>query len=173
MLIRPEEMKYLLKNLQILKAAHDSMKRGLDSLAADVDGEIYSACMNGPVTGGGLPGIGTISDKTGRIAINLDYSSRENVKQFQRDINLLANVIESVHAGMEVLTNIQKSILRLRYPEDGSKSAWKDITSELNISISHIRKIFDYSITRMISASQISVDTFQEINQIMDGRNQW
>lgn len=170
MLIRPEEMKYLLKNLQILKAAHDSMKRGLESLAADVDGEIYSACMN--VTGGGLPGIGTISDKTGRIAINLDYSSRENVKQFQRDINLLANVIESVHAGMEVLTNIQKSILRLRYPEDGAKVAWKDITSELNISISHIRKIFDFSIARMIAASQIPVETFQEIMQIMDGRNQ-
>lgn len=170
MLIRPEEMKYLLKNLQILKAAHDSMKRGLESLAADVDGEIYSACMNGPVTGGGLPGIGTISDKTGRIAINLDYSSRENVKQFQRDINLLANVIESVHAGMEVLTNIQKSILRLRYPEDGAKVAWKDITSELNISVSHIRKIFDFSIARMIAASQIPVETFQEIILIMEGR---
>lgn len=170
MLIRPEEMKYLLKNLQLLKAAHDSMKRGLESLVEDVDSEIYSACMNGPVTGGGLPGPGVISDKTGRIAINLKYSSRENVKQYQRDINLLANVIESANAGMKVLTNMQKSILRLRYPEDGAKVAWKDITSELNISVSHIRKIFDYSIARMITASQISIDTFQEVMQIMEGR---
>ncbi len=172
MLIRPEEMKYLLKNLQLLKAAHDNMKRGLESLVEDVDSEIYSACMNGPVTGGGLPGAGAISDKTGRIAINLEYSCQQNVKQFQKDINLLANVIESVHVGMKVLTSMQKAILRLRYPEDGSETVWKDVTAELNISVSHIRKIFDYSIARMIAASQISIDTFQEVMQIMDGRGE-
>jgi hypothetical protein len=170
MLIRPEEMKYLLKNLPVISAACESMKRGFEALAEDVDGDIYSACMNGPVTGGGLPGPGAISDKTGRIAMEYRYSSRDNIKKLQKDVSLLANVVESIEAGKKVLTKIQKAILNLRYPGDSSETPWKDVTAELNISVSHIRKIFDYSITRIISAAQISVDTYQEVVQIMDGR---
>ena len=177
MLIRPEEMKALIKSLPVIEVAHGSMNRSLESFMADINGDIYSACMNGPVAGGGLPGPGAISDKTGRIAMEFRYASRENVKQLQKDVTLLANIIESVTAGMKVLTRMQKTILDFRYPADGGEAPWKDVASELKkkeifFSVSHVRKIFDYSITRIISAAQISIETYQEVMAIMDGRGE-
>lgn len=175
MLIRPEEMKTLIKSLPVIKAAHDSIKSELERLVENIDDSIYAACMNGLGSGGGIPPNGSVSDKTGKIALKIQYSTRSDIKQLQKDVNLLSNVIESLNAGMKVLTKIQKAILKLRYSEDGSETPWKDVTMELKkeeifFSVSHVKRIHDFSIKRMISAAQITVDTYQEVMEIMDGR---
>ncbi|OPX46379.1 hypothetical protein CLHUN_01950 [Ruminiclostridium hungatei] len=176
MLIRPEEMKHLLKSLPVITVACESMKRGLETLVEDADEDIYSACMNGPVVGGGLPGLGAISNKTARIAMEFRYASRENVKQLQRDVTTLCNVIEGLNSGIKTLTRMQRTILGFRYQE-GAETPWKDVAVELKkaevfISVSHAKRIFNYSIARLISAAQISVETYQEVMGIMKGRGE-
>ncbi|HEX2925071.1 MAG TPA: hypothetical protein VHP38_02235 [Ruminiclostridium sp.] len=161
-------MKLLIKDLPLMNAAYESMKLGVESFVNDIDDRIYSACIQGS-SGGGIPAVGSISDKTGKIALQINYSSRDDIKQLQADIVTLKNVIDSVGNALKILTQTQKLIMDLRYPGNGEESAWKDVAAELTFSIGHIRKIFDYSVKRMIIAAQISVDTYLEVLQIMDG----
>ena len=168
-------MKTLIKLLPLIQAAHDSMKSGLERLADDVDDNIYSACMNGHVTGGGIPAIGTTSDKTGKIALQFRYSNRSDVKQLQYDVNLLSEIVNSIDNGFKILTKMQRIILDLRYPK-GEERAWKEVVLELKkeeifFSVSHTRKIHDYGIKCMIMAAQITVDTYNEAMEIMQGRD--
>lgn len=174
MLIRPEEMKNLIKTLPVIEAAHESIKSELYRLAEDIDGNIYSACMSGSGSGGSIPSTGSVSDKTGKIALKIQYTTRSDIKQLQSDINLIWNIIVSVNNSFKILTKLQKTIMKLRYP-GGSELPWKDVGSELKnedvfFSVSHIKRIHDYSIKLMISAAQISVESYNGVIEIMDGR---
>lgn len=174
MLIRPEEMKTLIKSLPVIKAAHDSIKSELERLVENIDDSIYAACMNGLGSGGGIPPNGSVSDKTGKIALGIRYSNRTDIKQLQNDTNLLQSIIENIDSGMKVLTYNQKLIISLYYKENG-KGIWKEVIrglkeKEIFFNERHIRRIFEYGIRQMISAAQITVDTYQEVMEIMEGR---
>lgn len=173
MLIRPEEMKYLLKSLPVIKAAYESIKSELERLVENIDDSIYAACMSGSGSGGSVPSIGSISDKTGKIALKIQYSTRSDIKQLQRDINLIKTVIENIENSKKVLTYNQKLIVNHYYKD---VSSWKDVIKELKEEQSvyfnerHIRRIFDYGIKQLIVAAQITIETYREVMAIMDGR---
>lgn len=174
MLIRPEEMKTLIKSLPVIKAAHDSIKSELDRLVENIDDSIYAACMNGSGSGGGIPSNGSVSDKTGKIALKIQYSTRSDIKQLQRDVVILGDIIGGVGCSLKILTKMQRQIITLYYKETG-KSSWSEVSKELKeqgiyFNDRHIRRIFEYGIRQMITATQITVDTYQEVMEIMDGR---
>lgn len=174
MLIRPEEMKHIIKTLPVIKAARDSIKAELERLVENIDDSIYSACMNGSGSGGGIPSTGSVSDKTGEIALKIRHSNRADIKQLQNDLNLLQSIIDSIDSGMKVLTYNQKLIISLYYKENG-KGIWKEVIrglkeKEIFFNERHIRRIFEYGIRQMITATQVTIETYKEVIEIMNGR---
>lgn len=167
-------MKMLIKLLPLVKAAHDSMKSSFERMIENIDDSIYSTYMGGNV-GGGVPTTGNVSDKVGNIAIRRTQNAISlDTKQLQPDINLLFDVISSTDNGFKILTTIQRVILNIRYT-NGEERAWKEVALELKkkdllYSVSHTRRIHDYAIKCMIMAAQITVDTYNEVMEIIEGR---
>lgn len=164
--MRYQEAEMLLKIYQDLKVMSENIRRQIKCICEESDNkdDDIAALALRHASFDDVPGYsaGLKSDKTCKTAIDyqklLDNESAEALQELMTELILLENIIEKVDAGLTILSEIQKKILKLYYWEGFT---WSEIADKLLMTASTCKQWRKQAIDRFCPLSRITVGEYE------------
>jgi len=173
--IRYHEAEKLIRLYPLMQSTLESLQLNLELLNQQeaLDEDIYALCM-GKHGEGIIPPKGTVTDITGNVAVAFRRVSKVQTKELARDILLLSGAVNNIRIGLNSLFGIQRQVIELYYW--GEPKTWTEVVMALNeqgkyISVSQVKRIREQGINRFIKAAKITVETYNEVMEIMEERD--
>lgn len=170
--IRYHEAETLFKIYPTLQVILKSLEVDLQNLKANsnIDDEIYTQAI-GNHEGNSLPPIGSISDKTGNIAIRLRHNLYLDRKKLTKDINELSAVIDKLNYAITSMKTVQRLVLETYYWSE--QNTWKQVIDVLNkegyfMSRSKAVKVRSSAINYIVTVSKVTTEQYQFVMGLVE-----
>ncbi|MCX7773371.1 MAG: hypothetical protein N2376_09700 [Clostridia bacterium] len=165
--IRYHEAEKLFELLPTLQIVLKNLHTDLSSLKGNIHDAIYSQVV-GNHQGGSMPPTGSISDKTGNVAIRYRREAYLERTQIIADINELSTVIDKINFALSGMRSVQRLVLETYYWSENN--TWKQVLEVLRqnsyfMSKSKATSIRNSAIEYIVSVARI---TYGQYTHVLD-----
>jgi predicted DNA-binding protein (UPF0251 family) len=168
MLIRPQELEYLLWHCDELQEAHKELKIQIENIKkVEGDDDIYGCMTNRNFDG--MPGTRRIADKTARTALNLRglaSECRKAIQEIRNEINFIGMIIDRLEMAKRRLSLDEQEMIRLRYDR---RLTFQEMAAVMKTGKGQIKQKHGQALERMVQACRIEQDDYKKVLQIMKG----
>lgn len=168
--IRYHEAERLFKLYPILKTMQKNLQVNLENIEknASIDDDIYSEAI-GNRDGNSLPPTGSVSDKTGNLAIRYRRNLHLDAMKITQDIITLSAVIDQLAYTVTSMRDVQKLVLETYYWSE--QNTWKQVMEVLNkaghfMSKSKVVKLRNKGIEYIVTVSKITLEQYAAVMKI-------
>lgn len=161
--IRYHEAEDLVKIYPDLEVIINSLQADLCSLQNSIDDEIYTKTIGNRICDS-VPPTGSISDKTGNLAIRYKQNLYNDSMQLKQDINTLSTVINKLNYAITGMKTVQRLVLETYYWTE--QNTWKEVVEVLKdkqiyMSESKAKRTRNSAIGYIATVSKVTIEQYQ------------
>lgn len=162
--IRPIELEKLLTNYQALTGLLESLTLQLETMFDEnVDEIIQSMVFKRNLDG--LPrGKGSISDRTGDIAVNLHADIKSEAREVCQELLLVESIIKKIDVSLRAIRPAERQIIELRYFQG---LTWTEIAGKVISSPSQVKRRRNEILVKMTAVCRIPIEAYRKVMQLL------
>lgn len=163
--IRTIELEELLKNYNIMAAMVQKLNFQLNEISSMPKDELIESMMFKRKMDGLPFRKGTASDKTCRIALNINSERKEAMQEICKDLILLNNVFEKLRISFTSLNAWEREVITKKYFEG---STWQQIIKYTGKSEQTVKRYRDKAFEKIKIITRITLNDYLKLQKILD-----